>query len=351
MVLMALVTTLMAGPLLRLIDRQNEYGAPIEEDLEIAKQESMSESPGVTVPDRSILVAPHNQAALEQLTALGEPLAASEPKRELIVASLLAPPRAAAAGVRGGLQTESLLLSEATAALDDVRRKIVERGTAARTVALISTKASDDLDRIIAKEGVDLVMIDGRRPLLGGDVPRGDVGALLQTAPCDVAVLVSNEERVVSPGPDAPVVVPFGGAEHDWAALELGAWTAAATDAPLKLLGAAGDTDEGAHVSRLLADASLLIQRFAGVSSEPLITEPGRDAVVAAAKGAGLLVIGLSQRWREEGLGSTRSDIARASAAPTLFVRRGTREGALAPQDDFTRFTWSAPGIASGKSA
>ena len=47
------------------------------------------------------------------------------------------------------------------------------------------------------------------------------------------------------PGRSAPIVVPFGGAEHDWAALELGAWLAPATGAPLQLLGAAGQTDEG----------------------------------------------------------------------------------------------------------
>ena len=40
------------------------------------------------------------------------------------------------------------------------------------------------------------------------------------------------------------MLVPFGGAEHDWAALELGAWIASATGAPLRMLGVAGQTDE-----------------------------------------------------------------------------------------------------------
>jgi hypothetical protein len=46
--------------------------------------------------------------------------------------------------------------------------------------------------------------------------------------------------------------------------------------------------------------------------------------------------------WRQEGLGPVRSAIARSAPAPTLFVRRGTRPGALAPRSDLTRFTWSA---------
>ena len=40
-----------------------------------------------------------------------------------------------------------------------------------------------------------------------------------------------------------------------------------------------------------------------GVVAEPLLASPGRKGVVALADGAGLLVVGLSDRWREEGLG------------------------------------------------
>jgi hypothetical protein len=72
-----------------------------------------------------------------------------------------------------------------------------------------------------------------------------------------------------------------------------------------------------------------------------VLVQPGKDEVVAAAAGAGLLVLGLSDRWRREGLGPVRSAIAKAAPAPTLFVRRGQRPGALAPTGNFTRFTWS----------
>jgi hypothetical protein len=98
-------------------------------------------------------------------------------------------------------------------------------------------------------------------------------------------------------------------------------------------------------VTRLLGDAGLLVQQYAGVMPEPVIAGPGRGGVVEAAKGAGLLVVGLSDRWRQEGLGPTRSEIAKAAPAPTVFVRRGARPGALAPRGEVTRFTWSAPGI------
>jgi len=337
LVIMALITTFMAGPALRLLDPRNEFGAPVEEELEVAKRESHADSP-VPVPEHSILVAPQTESALAQLLALAEPLAQSEPRRELIIARVLRPPRSA--GVRGGLQTEQRLLTDASNAAAKARLDLLQRGVAARSVALTSARPGQDLVKLSAAEEVDLVLTDGRRPLLGVGVPRGDVGALLRESPADVAVLVAREQGVVLPGPDKPVLVPFGGAEHDWAALELGAWLAAATKAPLQLLG----TAEG---QRSLANASLLVQRFAGVTAEPVLAEPGEAGVEDAAKGAGLLVVGLSERWRQEGLGPTRSDIARTAPAPIVFVRRGTRPGALAPRTDVTRFAWSSPALSA----
>ena len=158
---------------------------------------------------------------------------------------------------------------------------------------------------------------------------------MLDAAPCDVALLLAAPTA-------GPVLVPFGAAEHDWAALELGAWFARATGAELRLLGAfAGD---GRDASRLLADASLLLQRTAGIAAEPLLAEPGRDSVAELARGAGLLVAGLSERWRQEGLGTMRADLAAAPPAPIVFVRRGLRPGGLAPSASLTRFTWSLGG-------
>jgi Kef-type K+ transport system membrane component KefB len=346
LVLMALVTTLMAGPLLKLLDPRNEYGAHVEDEFADAAKEAAAEHPDLAVPERSILVAPQTDAALPQLMALAEPLARSEPRHELIVARLVQPPRGA--GVRGGLQTENLQLERASQAINDIRARLAAEGVAARGVALTSSSVGDDLVHIVDREPVDLVLIEGRRRLVGEGVPLGEVGVLLQRAACDVAVLVARENTEIAVGPDKPVLVPFGGAEHDWSALELGSWIASSTGAPLKLLGAAGQTDEGKSVTRMLADAGLLAQQATGIATEPLVVEGGREGIVAAAAGAGLLVIGLSERWRREGLGPTRSEIAKAAPAPVLFVRRGTRPGLFAPRDNVTQFKWSMAGVGPG---
>jgi Kef-type K+ transport system membrane component KefB len=342
LVIMALVTTFMAGPMLSWLDPKNTYGAPVEEELEEARKRSSLEFPDTPAPERSILVAPQTDTGLAPLLALAEPLARSEPPRELILSRLVRPPRRAQA--TGGLQTENRRLREASNEVNFARLELVDKGIAARAIAFISANPGADLSRLAMSEEVDLLLLDGRRPLLGGGVPRGDVGAVLNDAESDVAVLVAKEGQPVVPTPESGVLVPFGGAEHDWAALELGAWIASATGAPLRLLGAAGQSEEGKSATRLLGDAGLLVQQYAGIPAEPVVAEPGREGIVAAAAGSGLLVIGLSDRWRQEGLGPTRSEIAKAAPAPVIFVRRGLRPGALAPRGDVTRFTWSSPG-------
>ena len=144
-----------------------------------------------------------------------------------------------------------------------------------------------------------------------------------------------------APGPGA-VLVPFGAAWHDWAALELGAWFARSAGRPLRLIGAASDgREDGRDASRLLADASLIVQRTAGIVAEPVLTEPGLHGIAEVAADAGLLVVGLSDRWRQEGLGQVRTRLIENPPAPTVLVRRGPRPGGLAPAETGTRFGWS----------
>jgi hypothetical protein len=110
----------------------------------------------------------------------------------------------------------------------------------------------------------------------------------------------------------------------------------------LRLIGAASDGHaDGRDASRLLADASLIVQRRAGVVAEPLLASPGRQGIVALADGAGLLVVGLSERWRESGLGTIRTRLASAPPAPVVLVRRGSGSAGLADGDTRTRFSWS----------
>ena len=163
---------------------------------------------------------------------------------------------------------------------------------------------------------------------------------MLGTAFCDVGIVVCRRDG--APGPELPVLVPFAGTEHDWAAVELAAWIARASGTTLRLLGREADLGSNTRdASRLLARASLLVQRVVRVPTEPMLVSAGSKGILRAAEHAGSLVFGLSDRWRQEGLGETRLAIAREAACPTLLVRKGLRPGGIAPGRSMTRFTWS----------
>jgi hypothetical protein len=139
-----------------------------------------------------------------------------------------------------------------------------------------------------------------------------------------------------------PVVAPFGGVEHEWSAIEVAAWLAGSLGTTLRLLGTEADSDRGRRdASRLLARASLMVQQVVGIVTEPVLIPAGEQGVLAGARGCGLLVVGLSERWRTEGLGLARAAVAAGSNVPTLFVRRGLRPGAVAPNETLTRFSWT----------
>jgi nucleotide-binding universal stress UspA family protein len=197
-------------------------------------------------------------------------------------------------------------------------------------VAFVSRAPADDIVRLAAEQDVDLVLVDGSADLLRDAA----LARLLANAPCDVAVVVGTAPR---PG---PVLVPFVGAEHDWAAVELAAWLAAALDVSLVLAGP-GRSALGRDASRLLASASLAVQRTLGVAAEPLLVEPGAGPLLAAAEEAALVVVGLTDRWRTRGLGDVRARLATDARVPVVLVRRGLRPGGLAPRAGRTRFTWS----------
>lgn len=279
-------------------------------------------------PRRSILIGLWNESALDGLLALAAPLAGPLAPHELILARLV--PREEAAELR-----------RATARLEERRAELGRRGISARVAAFTSADAGSDVARLASEQEVDLVLLDAEAD---GMLDQA-ISTVLEQAPCDVAVAVLPGSLGETLEDGEAIVVPFGGAEHDWAALELGAWLARAHDAPLRLLGTSEQPAGGKRdASRLLATASLAIQRVVGIAAEPVLAPAGHDAVVRVAESARAIVLGISERWRSEGLGSARLAIARSASGPTLVVRRGPRPGVLAPGGSLTHYTWSLAG-------
>ena len=270
---------------------------------------------------RAIMVLAGNEDRLDDLLALAEPLA-RRPARELILARLL---------------SDDGDLVAATRELADRRRSLTERGASARVAAYTTSELGSDAVRLASEHDVDLVIIAASPALLESGRPGPDLDHILERMPCDVAVLAGTGALA-----EGPIVAPFAGAEHDWSAIEVAAWLAGALGTTLRLLGTEADPALGRRdASRLLARASLLVQQVVGIVTEPVLVPTGDEGVLGAARDARMLVIGLSDRWRAEGIGRVRLAVAARAQVPTLFVRRGLRPSGVAPDETLTRFTWT----------
>ena len=265
LVIMALVTTFMAGPgpapdrspeALLLAARGRGARGMAAEGVE---------------PRHSIVVSAQDEKNLDALLAIAEPLASigaaagadhRAPGRHAGDRNRPGLRRARAAARNRGGQRRGATCSASEESTPAPSRS--RHPTPARTS---STSAPTSTSTSCSSTGAGLCS--------GPGVPGGEIGAALERAPCDVGVLVEREGLPTIDAQD-PVVIPFGGAEHDWAALELGSWIAAARGAPLKLLGASAENGEGRDASRLLANASLVVQQLAGIAAEPVLDEARR---------------------------------------------------------------------------
>jgi DNA-binding SARP family transcriptional activator len=311
-----------------LVDGLGIAPSPALQDLEraILRQDpaldvEASARVAVREAERSILVAITDETRVGTLLAVAELLAGS-PSRVIVLARLV---------------PDGAELRSASAWLEERRSALEAQGVAARAATFTSTAPGEELARLATELDVDLLLTDAPDELLAEGAPDEQLAAVLVETPCDVALLVPRKATL-----EGPVLVPFGGADHDWAAVELGAWFARAAGAPLQLAGAAAVPEQGKRdASRLLSHGALAVQRVLGISAEPLLTPPGEEGMLKASRDAGLLVVGLSTRWHHEGLGQARLRLAREATVSTLLVRRGLRPGGLAPPAALTRFTWS----------
>jgi DNA-binding SARP family transcriptional activator len=192
------------------------------------------------------------------------------------------------------------------------------RGLGGRTAAFTSKAPLEDALRLARDQSAELLVVAG--PLC----------ELPDEPPCDVA-LAARPEALRG---EAPVAVPFGGGDDEWPALELAAWLARAWGLPLRLLGAE-ERDGRRDASRLLASASLALQRFGGASAEPVLVPPGPDGILG--QEASAIVASLPAGDP----GETRRTLFERASVPVLLVRGGLRPGGLAPDHTLTRFSWS----------
>jgi DNA-binding SARP family transcriptional activator len=287
-----------------------EIGIEPGPELQALEARILAQDPGLAA-DSAVQPARRCVLALTRAgdgaMALAERLAANA-GHELLVAELVAEPEE---------------VTPVTARLAATREWALGRGVETRVAVFTAGDRGAEAVRLAAEQDAALLVVEG-------ELDR-DLRTILAGAVCDVAIVAG-----AAPTGEGPVLVPFAGHDNDWSAVEVAAWLAG--ESPLRLLGARA---RGRDASRLLANASLALQRALGIVSEPLLVESGPDGVLAAADGAAAIVIGLSDRWAREGIGRARLDVVRAAPCPVLLVRGGFRPSGLAPPHALSRFTWS----------
>ena len=313
-----------------LVDELGIEPSPALQELEraILRQDPSLDRRGagaVRVPERRRAVDPRRhrrrRRTSRRCSRVAEPLV-RDPPRVLVLARLV--PDAAELRVRSGLARG------APVGPRSARRR--------RPCGVVHVDgAGRELARLAAELDVELVLADAPDELLRDGVPDPQLTALLAETPCDVALLVARERP-----PPGPCWCPSAGPSTTGRRSSSGPGSRAPAGVPLRLAGAAAVPEQGRRdASRLLSHGALAVQRVLGIPAEPLLTPPGEDGMLDASRDAGLLVVGLSTRWHQEGLGAARLRLAREAAPPTVLVRRGLRPGGLAPPSTLTRFTWS----------
>jgi DNA-binding SARP family transcriptional activator len=298
-----------------------EFGIEPSAALRELERRILAQDPSIDVApapsraeaERTILVVCSADDALDPLLSVTGPLVA-QPGRSLIAAWLL---------------TDERDVGRAATALDERRARL---GQSVRTAAFTSLEPAADVVRLATSYDVELIVLAAPGP--------AGLRTLVEHAPADVALCTGPP---VSWEKGSGVFVPFGGSENDWAALELAAWLASGCQMPLRLVGTAGDPGRGRRdASRLLADASLAVQRVVGVAAEPLLAAPRRDALVRAVEAATVVVAGSPSR---QPFGAEPPWLVGLAGSPVLLVRRGSRPSGLAPPESRTRFSWSLAAV------
>jgi DNA-binding SARP family transcriptional activator len=280
------------------------------------------EIPPTALPAGLVVAVGADPRRLGALARAAE-LPAAASGRELLLAAVL----------DAAASTPADLTAAAAAAVSAQRSVLVP----ARSAAFRSAHPARDVAALAAEHHADLVVLDA-----AGQVgPRGRLSDWLLDAltgvTADVALLIGD-----APAPRPPYAVLFGGSEHDWAAAELGALLTRVAAASLRIIGTFTGEDDA---SRVIARVGLAVQRAVGVPVEPVLVEPTTTGLVSALAGT-TPIIGMSERWQSQGLGSLRYQLAQTRPG-TLVSRRGLRPGLLATPAFSTRFAWSVASTAA----
>ncbi|MCE9668758.1 cation:proton antiporter [Myxococcus stipitatus] len=312
MVLMALVTTFMTTPLLRLI-------YPTEE---IAKDRLTLDAPPAPVagvaPYTVLMCVSHQQAG-PGMAHLVKALSEGE-DAHFHALHLVSPERVSLRrepDPEGPAVEAERDVNGSDSALAPLLGRARNLGLTVRPLSFVSGEPALDICRTAQAKRADLVLLGWHKPLFSQTVLGGTVHEVMEAASSTVAVLVDRGLSDVK-----RVLVPFVGSRHDRAALKLARRLKKHSGAEVTVLHVTSREGQGvrAQVEELFPAAEGV-----GVRLKVVRHESPEDAALEEAREGGydLVVVGVGSQWGLEDrlFGIQRERIVRDAPGSLLVVR------------------------------
>ena len=327
LVIMALVTTFMTTPILAAIYPPEEQQRMIEEEGGI--------------DDESVFRVLVHVSSLDhgfELVHLALSMAAGH---EEVQVGLLRTIRPADSAFRSGLRQDHRS-ERAAAGLRPLVQFVEGAGHTAVPIVVATRSVGEAVVRLADERRPNVVLMSLRSPVIGGRLRHGSLGEVLRDAPADVAVLVDPGGRGTALRKGARILVPYGAGFHEHAGLDLALRLAKTAGANVHLLGGGGDEES---VSLTLAEeAAGSYERYGVWTTSESVSGDAVGCILAEAAESDLVVLGVSERWADEGkgsLGRLRDVVAGATTTPLLVVRRHGQTARRGPRRWFgARSEW-----------
>ena len=327
MVVVALVTTFIASPLLRWVYPPGEQARD--------RVPPAPESPPAAPPPFTVLMCVAQDQVGSGMATLGRALLGppTEPS-QLYALHLVAP----SGRTSSPLRREEDKAGEALAPLLGRARNL---GLEVRPLSFVSTEPGRDICRTAEAKQASLVLLGWHKPLFSRTMLGGTVHEVMQEAGTDVAVLVDRGLENVR-----RVLVPFIGSPDDRAALALARRLLRSTGAEVTVLHVTAlEGTRGQMAARSLVE-ELFPEEPGRVHTRVVAHDSPEDAALEEARrGYDLVVVGVGAKWGLENslFGLHRERLIR-EAPTSLLVVHHRRSSTAAAADDETDAVPALPG-------
>ncbi|ATB29216.1 cation:proton antiporter [Melittangium boletus] len=314
MVVMALVTTFLTSPLLRVIYPPEELA--LERAVPVAP---VADAPA---PFRLLMCVSHGQTGTGMVT-LGRALTGgTQSPSELYALHLIPPSDRASFLLRHSPDSQGTPHGDdKQGPMANLLSRASESGLDVRPLSFMSAEPGLDICRTAEAKQADLIVLGWHKPLFGKTVLGGTVHEVMREASSDVAVLVDRGLETVR-----RVLVPFNGSRHDRAALGLARRLRTCAGVEVTVLHVTSPALPHGRPTSLTLVQELFPESSGGVHFKVVAHASPEDAVLAEASSGGydLVVVGVGAEWGLEGhlFGLHRERIVSDSRLSLLVVRQ-----------------------------